>query len=63
MAWREKKQAFSGDPAGHRSPQEYARTLADTREFKKNAKLHTQFGIDIGGGVAHTPKLFRHCTA
>jgi hypothetical protein len=50
IAWRESKQAFSSNPAGQRSPQQFARTLADTREFKKNAQLHMQLSIDIGGG-------------
>ncbi|KXW57098.1 hypothetical protein FEMY_23840 [Ferrovum myxofaciens] len=43
--------------AGRRSPQESARTLADTREFKKNAKLHTQFGINIGGALRNRTRV------
>ena len=33
-----------------KNPQEFAGALVDAREDEKNAQLHTQLGIGIGGG-------------
>ena len=49
MALREWNRAFFGGRAGRRSPQEPARIRAGTRDSKKNAQLHTQLSIGIGG--------------
>jgi hypothetical protein len=39
----------TANSSGCRSPQAYSRTRAGTQDFKKNAQLHTQLGIHIGG--------------
>ena len=57
MARREQKRAFFEAHAEGRSPQASAGTLADTWAHKKNAKLHTQFGIDIGGGGGNRTRV------
>ena len=49
MARREKIQANFGATRKGWSPQESAGTLVDAREGEKNAQLHTQLGIGIGG--------------
>jgi len=46
---------FSAPDLWGRSPQESARTRAGTRDFKKNAQLHTQLGIGIGGTAGIEP--------
>ena len=62
MALRESKSAFSDRSAKPRGLQESACTLEDTREFKKNAQLHRQLGMYIGGVGGNRTRVQKHST-